>query len=351
MIINNCTSECGISDLIVRYLFARFYNPLTFYIDKMAVSKTSKKKTQPGKAFLIGVNIGVRSTQVGAAEMDGDLFFEDVFETPREAAAAFALIRKRIDVIRETHPDRLAKIITVVVPGTVDKEECVLTESIGLGWKNIDVVKALAAEEVPVTIENDAAAAANFEAQKIGADANFILVRSGTSIGVCVVSDGQVEEDAEHKDLAALFGHMTIVAGGKLCECGNRGCWEKYASAASAASLYLGDRPPARGESIPRFNEIVSKAENGDIRSRRTLEKIGDHVGLGIANVIMGIGIPHVVISGRLVNGWEFIREPMMASIGRSVVGRLEDLLIEPGSADGSSLGGAIAMAAMSVNK
>ncbi len=144
---------------------------------------------------------------------------------------------------------------------------------------------------------------------------------------------------------------MTIVAGGKLCECGNRGCWEKYASAASAASLYLGDRPPARNESIPRFNEIVSKAENGDIRSRRTLEKIGDHLGLGIANVIMGIGVPHVVISGRLVNGWEFIREPMMASIGRSVVGRLDNLLIEPGSAQGSSLGGAIAMAVASVSK
>jgi predicted NBD/HSP70 family sugar kinase len=44
---------------------------------------------------------------------------------------------------------------------------------------------------------------------------------------------------------------MTIVAGGRPCVCGNRGCWEKYASAASAASLYMGDRPPKGNETVP----------------------------------------------------------------------------------------------------
>jgi glucokinase len=312
----------------------------------MAVSKTTKKKPGRQNGYLIGVNIGVRSTQVGAAELNGDVIFEDTFETVKDPAACLVLIQTRIETIIQNNTDREAKIIAVVVPGIVDKEKGLLVESICLGWKNVDIAKALPIGKIPISIENDAAAAAHFEAKKIGDNANFILVRSGTSIGVCVVEDGKVEADAEHKDLAALFGHMTIVAGGKLCECGNRGCWEKYASAASAASLYLGDRPPARGESIPRFNEIVSKAENGDIRSRRTLEKIGDHLGLGIANVIMGIGIPHVIISGRLVNGWEFIREPMLASVNRSVVGRLGEFSIEPGSSEGSALGGALAVAA-----
>ncbi len=171
----------------------------------MAVSKTSKKKTQRGNDFLIGVNIGVRSTQVGAAEMNGELFFEDAFETPKEAVVALALIRKHIETIKEYKADREAKIITVVVPGIVDKGKSMLTESIGLGWKNIDIGKALSVEKTPVAIENDSASAANFEARKMGTDANFVLVRSGTSIGVCVVSDGQVEEDAEHKDLAVRY--------------------------------------------------------------------------------------------------------------------------------------------------
>ena len=76
---------------------------------------------------------------------------------------------------------------------------------------------------------------------------NFILVRSGTGIGVGLVIGSEVYRGTgPGRGIAGEFGHMTIVAGGKQCVCGNRGCWEKYASAASAASLYMGDRPLRR---------------------------------------------------------------------------------------------------------
>jgi len=138
---------------------------------------------------------------------------------------------------------------------------------------------------------------------------------------------------------------MTIVAGGKQCVCGNRGCWEKYASAASAASLYMGDRPLRRGETVPRFVEIVTKAENGEIRSRKTLEMIGDYLGIGIANVIMGLGIPRVIVSGRLVYGWQFIKEPLYNAIRRSIVGRIEGWSVEAGEPVGAAIGGALEVA------
>ncbi|HEX9960376.1 MAG TPA: hypothetical protein VGB00_05560, partial [Pyrinomonadaceae bacterium] len=118
-----------------------------------------------------------------------------------------------------------------------------------------------------------------------------------------------------------------------------------YASAASAASLYHGDRPLRPYETMPRFIDIVSKAENGDIRSRRTLEKIGDYLGIGIANVIMGIGIPRVIISGRLVYGWEFIEKPLKEAIARSIVGKLDGWSIEAGEPQGAALGGALEVA------
>ena len=117
------------------------------------------------------------------------------------------------------------------------------------------------------------------------------------------------------------------------------------ATAASAATLYLGDRPIRPGETLPRFVEIVSKAENGDIRSRRTLEKIGDYLGIGIANVILGTGVPRVIISGRLVYGWELIVEPLHAAIRRSIVGKVDGWSVEAGSPSGSALGGALEVA------
>jgi predicted NBD/HSP70 family sugar kinase len=296
--------------------------------------------------YLIGVNVGVRSTTVGASTLSGEILFEETFETPRNADETLAAARDLVDQVITEHGFENAICLAVVLPGIVDRENVRSKASIALGWKNVDVGGAFASLNIPTVIESDAVAAARFEANRIADNTDLILVRSGTGISICAVFGGEIENDGRRRDLTLQFGHMTIVAGGKLCECGNRGCWDKYASAASAASLYLGDRPPARGESIPRFYEIVSKAENGDIRSRRTLEKIGEHLGLGLANVVMGIGIRRVIISGRLVGGWKFFRETMAASLDRSVIARFDDVTVEPGSADGYGVKGAFAVAA-----
>jgi glucokinase len=66
-------------------------------------------------------------------------------------------------------------------------------------------------------------------------------VRAGTGIGVGLVLGGEVFRGTTGADIAGEFGHMTIVAGGKACPCGNFGCWERYASAASAVELYTGE--------------------------------------------------------------------------------------------------------------
>ena len=175
---------------------------------------------------------------------------------------------------------------------------------------------------------------------------NFILVRSGTGIGVGLVIGGEVYRGTGiGRGMAGEFGHMTIVAGGKKCVCGNRGCWEQYASAASASSLYVGNRPLRSGETLPRFADIVTKAENGEVRARRTLEQIGDYLGIGIANVMMGTGIPRAILSGRLVYGWKFLQGPLHQAVERSMVGKTGGWSVESGSPVGSAIGGALEVA------
>ena len=300
--------------------------------------------------YFIGVNLGVRHSQVGMTTLKGEITDEVDFETPSNSKTALKMARDRIDKFYKANPDRRLRTIGVSVPGMTDAHRQTLIYAPNLDWRNIAIAEALQVNKsVRVIVENDSTAAAMYEARikirnsKEGLMTNFILVRSGTGIGVGLVIGGEVYRGTgSGSGIAGEFGHMTIVAGGKPCVCGNRGCWEKYASAASAASLYLGDRPPGRGESVPRFVEIVSKAENGDNRSRRTLEKIGDYLGIGIANVIMGIGIPRVIISGRLVYGWKFIQDPLYEAIGRSIVGKIDGWSVEAGEPVGSAIGGAL---------
>jgi predicted NBD/HSP70 family sugar kinase len=302
--------------------------------------------------YFIGVNLGVRRSQVGVTTLKGEITDEEDFETPGAVSMALRQAKRHIDEIVRRNKDRTLRMIGVSVPGMTDTTRQSLVFAPNLDWRNVSIADELAVDGVKVVVENDSTAAAMYEARmKIrdseqGLMSNFILVRSGTGIGVGLVIGSEVYRGSgQTRGIAGEFGHMTIVAGGKQCVCGNRGCWEKYASAAAAASLYLGDRRVRPGETVPRFVEIVAKAENGDTRSRRTLEMIGDYLGIGIANVIMGIGIPRVIISGRLVYGWQFIEEPLRDAINRSIVGKSDGWSVEAGSPAGAAIGGALEVA------
>lgn len=306
-----------------------------------------------GKNIFAGLNLGVRRSQIGLTDLSGRVFDEEDYETPTDANRALELAREKIEELCARHSERRLKVVGVSVPGLTDAKRERLVYAPNLGWRDAAVSDALKISKgVSVVVENDATAAAMFEARlKIrqsndGLMTNFILVRSGTGIGVGLVIGSEVYRGSGlARGIAGEFGHMTIVAGGKPCVCGNRGCWERYASAASAASLYTGDRPLRGGETMPRFVEIVARAENGEHRAQRTLEKIGDYLGVGIANVIMGVGIPRVVISGRLVYGWRFIEKPLTDAIGKSIVGKLTGWSIEKGEPAGAAIGGALEVA------
>jgi len=302
--------------------------------------------------FFVGLNLGVRHTQVGLATISGEVLAEEEFETPPEPEIALKQARQKIENLCAAVKNRTLRTIGVSVPGPTDETRRKLLYAPHLGWNDIAIADALAFSDIPVIVENDATAAAIFESRmKLRHSSNnllnnFILVRSGTGIGVGLVIDGEIYRGTGGgQGFAGEFGHMTIMAGGKPCVCGNRGCWEKYASASSAASLYTGDRAAFGGSKMPRFVEIVARAEAGDTRARRTLEKIGEYLGIGIANVIMGIGVQQVIISGRLVYGWKYINEPLREAIKRSIVGKTSDWTIECGEPKGSALGGALEVA------
>ena len=301
---------------------------------------------------LVGVNIGVRQTQVGMARVDGSILQEEVFDTPGDAERELAVIKEAIGRLHARFAHDRIEAIGVSVPGPVDVERRTLLYAPHLGWQNVSIAETLQPSAATVIVENDATAAAMFKASRrlkddrSGVWRDFILVRAGTGIGIGVVRDGEIYRGAGASgNLAGEFGHMTIVAGGKLCVCGNRGCWERYASATSAVMLYLGDRAPTSGAPPIRYAELVRRAEAGELRAQAALRQTGEYLGIGIANVISGLGIDRVVVSGRIVLGWQFIREPLQMAVQRALAGRLVEPVIEAGLVTGSGLGGALEVA------
>ena len=313
--------------------------------------------------FFAGINVGVRRSTVGLATLTGEVLAEEDFETPAKAADALAKMREVTGRLVRGARGRRLQVIGVSVPGPTDAARGKITYAPHLGWHDVAVADALRLDgegnaappgaSVPVVVENDATAAALYESRlrlgraESGRLDDFVLVRAGTGLGVGLVLGGEVFRGyASGEGLAGEFGHMTIVAGGKLCRCGNRGCWEMYASASATSSLYMGDRVQLGGMHAPRFVEIVGRAEGGELRAQRTLERVGEYLGIGIANVVTGLGVTRVIVSGRLVYGWKFMREPLHNAVAQSMAGRLHGWSVEPGEATGAGLGGALEVAA-----
>jgi predicted NBD/HSP70 family sugar kinase len=310
--------------------------------------------------YFVGINIGVRRSQIGLTTLGGEILAEDDFETPPEALDALKLITEKVKNFCLKIDGRKLRVIGVSVPGPTDAERSRLLYAPHLGWRNIEIAKEMRkvlvsagfVENYSIVVENDATASAMYEARlhlkktEKGLLKNFILLRSGTGIGIGLVIDGEVYRGTERSEgIAGEFGHMTIVAGGKPCVCGNRGCWERYASASAASSLYTGDRIQLGNSKAPRFIEIVELAEAGEIRARRTLEQIGEYLGIGIGNVITGIGVPHIIVSGRLVYAWKFIENPLRKAVEKSMAGKLSDWTIECGEPKAAAIGGALEVA------
>ena len=310
------------------------------------------------RACFIGVSIGVSHTHLRAVNADGNALADERFDTPADPMAAIAAIHSALERLRAEARFHIVSAIGVSVPGPTDAGRTRLLHAPHLGWRNLAIADLLRlhdtrmSDRVPIIVETDATAAAVYEGRRRlrvrsgGVGRDFVVVRVGTGIGVGLVLGGEVYRSSGAGEAQACdFGHMTIAAGGKLCACGNRGCWERYASAPSVGAFYAGRRQQVRDARLPQFTEIVLRAEGGDVRARRALQRMGAYLGIGISNVVLALGVTEIVVTGAVLEGWRVIKEPLHEAISKTLPGRLARWSVEAGEPAGAGIGGAVAVA------
>ena len=98
--------------------------------------------------------------------------------------------------------------------------------------------------------------------------------------------------------MAGEFGHMQVVADGHRCPCGNRGCWEQYASGNAlereARELVAPGSPVAHrlsemcgGDPEQLSGPMVTEAaRDGDPLSIELLADVGRWLGVGLAGLV-----------------------------------------------------------------
>ena len=232
------------------------------------------------------VDIGGTKIAAGAVTKEG------VIITRRECATApeegFGLAMQRTKgMLREVAARAGAEFegIGVACPGPLDPYTGIVGDVGTLpGWQGRNLVAELEPEfGVPVAVENDADAAAlgevNWGAAK-GSE-HFIYITVSTGIDGGIILSGELYRGAHgaHPEL----GHQVIDASGPLCYCKARGCWESLASGSAMVS-WMREQQPTAPELTAE--QICALAEQGAPLARRSGEREGYYLGLGLTNLI-----------------------------------------------------------------
>jgi predicted NBD/HSP70 family sugar kinase/biotin operon repressor len=204
--------------------------------------------------------------------------------------------------------------IGVAVPGLIDKGKGMLEFAPNLGWKAVPIVRVFKDRySLPIILNNEAKAAAIGERASFYPDINnMVFVSINEGIGCGIFLNGKLYRGASGN--AGEFGHITIDTNGPLCHCGNRGCWETFASETYIVNSYL--KLSGRNSQLTKTKrEIYQHGKNGDLKIRAIFAETGKNIGIGLVNIINGLSPELLVIGGGIVEIKDFIYDEIIKKL------------------------------------
>lgn len=263
----------------------------------------------------VGVDLG--GTKILAALVDGDGRTRATLRRATDVEGGFeAVVTQIVDLVDRCRGEAggtHVEAVGVGVAGQVKADSGVVTRGPNLFWEDAPLRSTLEAElDLPVLVLNDVRAAAWGE-WKHGAgrgSEDVAVVFVGTGVGGAVVSGGRMLTGCTNT--AGELGHVTVVAGGRECRCGNRGCLEAYAGGWGIAERA---REAVRGapEEGARLVELAGSGADitaetvhearsgGDPLATRLVDETADFLAAGLVGIVNAFNPCVLVLGGGIV--------------------------------------------------
>ena len=261
----------------------------------------------------IGIDVGGTNLKAGLVDEAGNIVkVERVpldFQGPERFAEILAELSKR--VIQEK-----VRWVGVGLPGAVDGGDVLFTTNSPM--ENVPLERLFRKHlDLPLLLGNDAdcAAVGEFFGGAGKGTRDFAVVTLGTGVGAGIIVDGKLRGGLASSEA----GHMVIIQDGEPCNCGRRGCWERYAS---ATGLIQQTKRAMEAHPESLLHEIA--AENGvEGRTAFQAAEAGDETALEVCRNYVNY------LAGGLTSLINILR-PEAVAIGGGVAAAPERLLLEP---------------------
>ncbi len=237
----------------------------------------------------IGIDVGGTHIGIGIVDDNNNLIIKEEndysFKQKNMTKIVVDTIILGIEKILKDSNTSIDKIesIGMAFPGTVRDGVVVKAENLGIFDLNIEE-KVKEFFNVPIKLQNDAKCAAVAEKEKGSlknySDSLFIII--GTGVGGAAFLDGKLLVPKRFSGFEV--GHVVIKENGMQCNCGRKGCFEKYASMHTFKQEIRDtfNLPGADGKKIKEF--ISQNMENEKLNE--IIDKYVTDISIGITNLI-----------------------------------------------------------------
>lgn len=247
--------------------------------------------------------------------------------------------------------------IGIASPGPLDPHTGTILETPNIKeWVNFPLAPKLSGHfGVPVYLDNDANMAGLAEWQ-YGAGIghhDLVYLTISTGIGGGVITNNRLLQG--FRGMGAELGHMTVLADGPICGCGQRGHIEAISSG-TAIARYVKEQIDAGQTSTLQTHpnlttvQIADAALKGDPLAISAFERAGYYLGIAVANYLAIFDPSIVVFGGGVSQVGDLLFKPFEESLRKHVFHPhyLDDLVITKAAlGDDAGLLGALALVGM----
>lgn len=282
--------------------------------------------------YRVGVDLGGTNIAVGVVDKDYNIIGRGKMKTnlPRPAEEIFTDIVAAIELAVQDAGITMDEVesIGIGTPGSVNKLTGVIDFANNLDFNKVPAKKMIEEKLGRTTfIDNDANCAALGEAiAGVGKGKDsFVAITLGTGVGSGIVIDGKLVNGVNYA--AGEMGHMVIVVDGEQCNCGRRGCWERYASATALIEQTKDSMKHNQdsvmwqlvNDNIDAVNGITAfdAMRKGDIAGKAVVARYIYYVAIGIINIINALQPEIICLSGGISHEKEFLLEPLRKHVIR----------------------------------
>lgn len=277
--------------------------------------------------YKVGVDLGGTNIVAGVINEKYEILAKSKVKTnvPRPAEEIFADIVLCVKNAVKDAGISLEEVesIGIGTPGSVNKELGRIEFANNLYFEKVCAVE-LVNKELPgikVYIENDANCAALGEAIA-GAGAgkkSFVAITLGTGVGSGYILDGKLVTGCN--DAGGEFGHMVIKFDGEMCNCGRRGCWERYASATALVNQTKAAMHEDKDSKMWEYcdGDIANASGRtafdmmraGDETATKVVKQYIEYIAVGTVNVINALQPDMICFGGGISNEKENLLVPI----------------------------------------